>query len=69
VVELTLDRLPLLAGHYEMTVSAHDATLQHAFDVRVHAFAFDVEPGGRHEAYGVAALGGQWRASDVGGSA
>jgi ABC-2 type transport system ATP-binding protein len=67
VVELAVERLPLLAGHYEMTVSAHDATLQQAFDVRVHAFAFDVEPGGRHEAYGVFALGGQWSAPDAGG--
>jgi ABC-2 type transport system ATP-binding protein len=61
-VDLCIDRLGLLAGSYEVTPSIHDRSLHHAYDVRVRAFRFDVDPGGRHEAYGVFALGGDWRA-------
>jgi ABC-type polysaccharide/polyol phosphate transport system ATPase subunit len=61
-VDLCIDRLALLAGSYEVTPSIHDRSLHHAYDVRVRAFRFDVDPGRRHEAYGVLALGGDWKA-------
>ena len=61
-IDLRIDRLGLLAGGYEITPSIHDRSLHHAYDVRVRAFRFDVDPGPRHEAYGLFALGGDWRA-------
>jgi hypothetical protein len=64
-VDLRIDRLALLAGGYELTPSIHDRSLHHAFDVRVRAFRLDVDPGARHEAYGVFALGGDWQGPEA----
>jgi ABC-2 type transport system ATP-binding protein len=61
-VDLRIDRVALLAGSYELTPSIHDRSLHHAYDVRVRAFRFDVDPGARHEAYGIFAIGGDWTA-------
>ncbi len=65
-VDLEIDRLPLLAGTYELTPSIFDSTLMNAIDVRNRAFWFDVVASPSSESYGVVSLGGRWRVEELG---
>ncbi len=59
-VNLDFDRLGLLPGTYDLTVSLTDFGRLHPFDVRRDVLRFDVERGAFHEQTGVAALDGAW---------
>jgi hypothetical protein len=63
-VDLEIERLPLLAGNYELTPSIFDHTLVNAIDVRHRAFWFDVAASRASESYGVVSLGGRWRVDE-----
>ena len=59
-VELSLPRLPLLPGTYDLTVSVTDFTLAHPYDVRRNVARFDVDRKGQTEPDGIVSLGGSW---------
>jgi ABC-2 type transport system ATP-binding protein len=61
VVDLVVDRLPLLPGTYDLNASVHDYSLLHDYDVRHRAFRFDVEQGDPRESLGLVTLDGSWR--------
>ncbi|MDP9071708.1 MAG: ABC transporter ATP-binding protein [Actinomycetota bacterium] len=66
-VDHRIDRLVLVPGTYEVTVSLSDWSLAHFYDVRFHALRFDVEPGAAHDAYeGLVSLGGTWVSGTAG---
>jgi ABC-2 type transport system ATP-binding protein len=60
-VELDFDRLGLLPGTYDLSVSLTDYGGLHPYDVRRDVVRFDVERGVFHEQSGVAALDGAWK--------
>lgn len=60
-VELVIDRLLLLPGTYDLTVSMLDFTCSHTYDLRHRSFRFDVDHGLPREGQGVVSLGGTWR--------
>lgn len=62
-VELRIDRLLLLPGTYDLTVSLLDFTCSHTYDLRHRAFRFDVEHGEPREDQGIVSLGGTWHES------
>ena len=58
VVELTIDRMMLLPGTYDITVSLYDHAITHPYDFRQKVLRFDVEAGTPHETFGgVVSLG------------
>jgi ABC-type polysaccharide/polyol phosphate transport system ATPase subunit len=59
-VDLTVPRLMLTPGTYELTVSAYDHSLVHAYDHREKALRFDVTPGDPKDQFGIVSLGGSW---------
>jgi ABC-type polysaccharide/polyol phosphate transport system ATPase subunit len=59
-VDLTVPRLMLTAGTYELTVAAYDHSLVHAYDHREKALRFDVTPGDPKDQFGIVSLGGSW---------
>ena len=59
-VDLSVDRLLLLPGVYDLSVAAYDWTLQHAYDHRHRFERFDVERGAPAEEHGLVSLGGRW---------
>ncbi len=60
-VDITVDRLLLLPGTYDLTVAFTDYSALHPYDYRHRVLRFDVEPGDPRESYGgVVSLGGQW---------
>lgn len=59
-VHYRIGRLLLLPGTYDITVTASDYTLNHAYDHRERVLRFDVEFGTPHEERGLVSLGGQW---------
>lgn len=59
-VDLRVDRLLLLHGTYDLTVSLLDFTCSHAYDVRHRTLRFDVQHGNPHEEQGIVSLGGTW---------
>ena len=63
-VDLSVDRLPLVPGTYDVSAALYDHTMQHPYDVRHHIVRFHVEPGTPREVFGVVTLGGQWVAGD-----
>jgi len=66
-VDHRIDRLVLVPGTYEVTVSLTDWSQAHFYDVRFHALRFDVEPGATHESHeGLVTLGGTWATSGPG---
>jgi ABC-type polysaccharide/polyol phosphate transport system ATPase subunit len=65
-VDLVIDRVPFLAGSYELTPSIFDSALVNAIDVRQRAFRFDVVSSPASESYGVISLGGRWRVDELG---
>ncbi len=60
-VDLTVDRLMLVPGTYDLSASLFDYSCLHAFDFRHRAHRFDVELGEPREQYGLVALGGTWK--------
>ncbi len=59
-VDLTVPRLMLTAGTYELTVAAYDHSLVHAYDHREKVLRFDVTPGDPKDQFGIVSLGGAW---------
>jgi ABC-type polysaccharide/polyol phosphate transport system ATPase subunit len=69
VVELTIDRMLLLPGTYDISVSLYDHAITHPYDFRQKVLRFDVEAGTPHETFGgVVSLGGRWTVTGGGGS-
>jgi ABC-2 type transport system ATP-binding protein len=60
-VDLRVDRLLLVRGIYDVSVSLVDYALLHTYDFRHRAFRFDVERGHPQEQFGVVSLGGVWQ--------
>ncbi len=61
VVELTIDRMLLLPGTYDISVSLYDHAITHPYDFRQKVLRFDVEAGTPHETFGgVVSLDGRW---------
>jgi ABC-type polysaccharide/polyol phosphate transport system ATPase subunit len=65
VAEIVIDRLTLLPGTYELTVSVSDRTLLKVYDHRQNALRFDVERGSIHEDWGIVSLSPRWRVGGV----
>lgn len=65
-VDLQIDRLLLLPGTYDLSVSMLDFTCSHTYDMRHRSFRFDVEHGAPREDQGVMSLGGRWTIADQG---
>jgi len=64
VVEHAIDRMMLLPGAYDISVSLYDHDIAHAYDFRQNVLRFAVEAGTPHETFGgVVSLGGQWTVS------
>ena len=59
-VELSVDRLMLLPGTYEISTGVVDSSMAHSFDHQTRAARFDVMPGEPSERLGVVSLGGTW---------
>ena len=68
VVEVTIDRLRILPGTYDLTVVVADHTLLKEYDHRQNLIRFDVERGDIHEDWGVVSISPQWRIGDLRGS-
>ncbi|MGZ4759885.1 MAG: ABC transporter ATP-binding protein [Acidimicrobiales bacterium] len=65
VIDLTIDRLMLLPGTYDISASLYDYAIVHPFDFRQRAVRFDVDAGEPHETFGgVMSLGGRWSATE-----
>ena len=61
VVDVTIDRLLLLKGTYDLSVALADHAVLHTYDFRQRVLRFDVSPGEPQETFGgVVSLGGQW---------
>jgi ABC-type polysaccharide/polyol phosphate transport system ATPase subunit len=60
-VYLDLDRLVVLPGTYDLSVSLTDYAALHIYDARQNILRFDVDRGDFHEQSGVAALDGAWK--------
>lgn len=60
VVEMTIDRLLLLPGTYDLAASLYDYSCMHPFDHRQHALRFDVEAGDPFQQSGLVSLAGRW---------
>jgi hypothetical protein len=63
-IDLNVDRLMLLKGTYDVTVSINDHSILHQYDVIQKAFRFDVDPGEPYDPTGLVSLGGSWRVSN-----
>jgi hypothetical protein len=69
-VDVTVDRLLLLPGTYDLTVAFTDYSALHPFDYRHRVLRFDVEAGEPRESFGgVVSLGGRWSVHADEGSA
>jgi ABC-2 type transport system ATP-binding protein len=65
-VDLRVDRLLLLPGSYDVSVSITDDADLQPFDVRPRALRFEVDPGEPREAHGgIASLDGRWEIRDL----
>lgn len=62
-VDLTVERLLLLPGTYDLSATLTDYALLHTFDHRHRTLRFDIDPGIPHETDGLVSLGGTWRIS------
>ncbi len=63
VLDITVERLMLLPGTYDLTTSLYDHAIVHPFDFRQKVVRFQVDPGTPHESFGgVISLDGQWQA-------
>jgi ABC-type polysaccharide/polyol phosphate transport system ATPase subunit len=59
-IDLRVDRLLLVPGTYDVSITLANDTGGHSYDVRHRLFRFDVEFGEPHEQHGVVSLGGTW---------
>jgi ABC-type polysaccharide/polyol phosphate transport system ATPase subunit len=59
-IDMRWDRLRLLPGTYDLSVSLRDQTLMHIFDFRPHLLRFDVDRGPIKEGTGVVSLDPVW---------
>jgi ABC-type polysaccharide/polyol phosphate transport system ATPase subunit len=59
-LDLCIERLLLVRGIYDVSVSLVDYALLHTYDFRHRAFRFDVERGWPEEQHGVVSLRGSW---------
>jgi ABC-2 type transport system ATP-binding protein len=65
-VDLRVDRLLLLPGSYDVSVSITDDRELQPFDVRPRALRFEVDPGQPREAHGgIVSLDGRWEIRDL----
>jgi ABC-2 type transport system ATP-binding protein len=64
-VDFVIDRLLLVRGVYDLSVSLADNALMHVYDFRHRAFRFDVELGEPAEEFGVVSMGGRWNCLPV----
>jgi ABC-type polysaccharide/polyol phosphate transport system ATPase subunit len=60
-LDFRVERLMLLQGVYDISVSLMNSTFTHVYDLRHRTFRFDVELGSPHETEGFVALGGTWQ--------
>jgi ABC-2 type transport system ATP-binding protein len=60
VVELTIDRVMLLPGTYDIATGLYDYSATHPFDHCLHALRFDVEAGAPRQQHGLLALDAKW---------
>ncbi len=60
-IELTVPRLMLLPGTYDLHASIVDYTTQHTFDFVRRGYRFDVDHGSPRESGGIVSLGGSWQ--------
>jgi ABC-2 type transport system ATP-binding protein len=58
--DFRVERMPLLPGSYDVTVSLMDHASLHTWDYRTKALRFDVGPGRPREAEGAFAMDGTW---------
>src|SRR3954452_3717375 len=63
-VDFRIDRLLLLKGTYDITVSLYDYAILKPYDLRHKVLRFAVEVGDPHEGYGVVPLGGMWEVGE-----
>jgi ABC-2 type transport system ATP-binding protein len=66
-VDIAFDRLQLLPGSYDLSVSLSDHNSTHQYDVRQNVLRFDVGRGPIKENSGVISLGGRWHIGDLSG--
>ncbi len=67
-IDLTVPRLMLLPGSYDLSASLVDHEILHIFDFHQRSLRFDVEVGTPHETFGgVMSLGGSWSHEADGG--
>jgi ABC-type polysaccharide/polyol phosphate transport system ATPase subunit len=67
VVELTIPRMMLLPGTYDISVSLYDHAITHPYDFRQKVLRFDVEVGTPHETFGgIVSLDGRWSVTSNG---
>jgi ABC-type polysaccharide/polyol phosphate transport system ATPase subunit len=64
-VDLKVDRLLLVRGIYDVSVSLFDHACLHAYDFNYRSFRFDVERGEPGEEIGPVSLGGRWKVPNV----
>jgi ABC-type polysaccharide/polyol phosphate transport system ATPase subunit len=58
--DMTIERLLLLPGTYDVAASLYDYSAVHPYDHRLHVMRIDVEPGSPSQQHGVVALDGRW---------
>ncbi len=59
-LDYVVDSLPLMEGHYELTVAVYDETISHQFDGLYRAFTFTVQPRTPWDTLGVVRLPARW---------
>lgn len=59
-VKYRIPYLPLLAGGFDLSVTAYDSPLLHPFDHQHRAYSFQVVQGGSRELYGIFEVPGEW---------
>lgn len=59
-VDITVDRMPLLAGKYFITTGIYSADLLHCFDSWDRSNRLIVQPGSSEERYGMLEFGARW---------
>jgi ABC-2 type transport system ATP-binding protein len=64
-IDLTINRLMLVPGTYDVTVAVHDETCTHPFDFRSKLMPISVELGTPREILGYAALDTTWDTASV----
>ncbi|HBY97182.1 MAG: ABC transporter ATP-binding protein [Ardenticatenaceae bacterium] len=59
-VKYHIPYLPLLAGTFDLSVTAYDLPMLHPFDHQHRAYTFQVVQGGSRELYGIFEVPGEW---------